>query len=492
MATKLCQHGLNDIYTGKTPSIENIEQIYYETKGYFAKNRELINQLIEYYKGNQYDGIPDNGQSVDEKIIVNYTKLLCDTAVAITLTKPLTYISRKNDNNYKDDVQLISNFIADEGDHETNLQTATDMIVDGVGYQYCLQQDTSIDPTPLSPFTIGRFSPLDTYVVRSYNIGNKVICSFHIANINNVDYITAFDNIYKYTFLPKTEYSVEYLNGNNGATYYEGENYYIVRTAHDLPYNPISEYKIDMYGLSTVADLIGLQDSLNTSISNYDNDVVLKIKQILVVIGCEIDDNTVSNLKTNGILNLPSSTNSTDKIDAKFVSSQLNESIITYIKDTIERMSMISGCPNQSSSGNAETGIAVEVQNGHTVANFISNKREQAFYKPKRQQLGNIIAILRRNNMLKSDINENDIDIKFDKNRLASISDNINNLIALLGANVEPIDALNVCPIFDDNNGVAKRIKANAKAKELKEQKTTNELQNNGTVDTQVQENTLS
>ena len=490
MATELSQYGLNIIYTGLVPNIENIEKIYNETRPEFDKNKALIEQLTEYYKGNQREGIPETEQSVNEKIIVNYTKLLCDTAVAITFTKPLTYISRKEDEAYKKDVQTISNYIVDEGDHESNLQTATDIAVTGVGYQYCLQQNMEKDPTPYSPFTIGRFKPENTYVVRSYDIGNKVVCSFHIATLGNSEYITAFDNKYKYTFYPEEMYKNDLLP--LGETYYKGDKFYITMTAHDLPYNPISEFKTDIYGLSTVADLIGLQDSLNTAISNYDNDVVLKIKQILVIMGCEVDDDTLSNLKTTGVLNLPSSNNSTDKIDAKFVSSQLNESIITYIKDTIERMSMISGCPNQSSSGNAETGLAMEVQNGHTVANFISNKREQAFYKPKREQLGNIITILRRNNMLVSDITENDIEIKFDKNRLASLTDNINNYVQLINNFVDPYDALNVCHIFDDIQGVSQRIKANKKAEELKESNKENATQNSETSNTEVQENTVS
>ena len=491
MATKLKQYGLRNIYTAKIPNVSNIEDIFNETKPYFLMNSAYISQLIDFYKGNQYSGIPSTEQNINEKIVVNYTKLLCDTAVAIILNKPIKYISRNNDENYKNDVQTISDFIMDEGDHETNLQTETDIIVNGVGYQYCLEQDPNQAPTPISPFTTGRFDPRNTYVVRSYDIGNKVVCSFHIAEINGSYFITAFDNKYKYTLFPKNIYSNETMNSIYTENYYNGENYYITFSEHGLPYNPITEFKNDIYGLSTVADLIGLQDSLNTSISNYDNDVLMKIKQILVVIGAEVDEETQKTLRKNGILNLPGSTTTTDKIDAKFISSQLNDSIITYMNDTIERMSMVAGCPNQSSNGNAETGIAVEVQNGHTVANFISNKREQSFYKPKREQLGNIIAILRRRNMLTSDITENDIEIKFDKNRLASVTDNVNNLVQLLNVNVEPLDALNVCPIFDDNNGVAKRLKANKERQELKEN-TNNEQQNNQGNDTEVQENTVS
>ena len=493
MATKLKQFGLKNIYTYRIPSVNTIEQIYNETYGDFLVNKGLIDQLIRYYKGDQFCGIPNTEQGVDEKIIVNLTKLYCDTAVAIILTKPIKYISRVDGQDYQDDVQLISDYIMDEGDHETNLQTETDIIIDGIGYQYCLEQDMSVDPTPRSPFTTGRFSPSDTYVVRSYDIGNKVVCSFHIADINGIQFITAFDSTYKYTMYPKSIYSQEVIeNLIPDGNFYNGDNYYITFSAHDLPYNPITEFKNDIYGLSTVADLMGLQDSLNTAISNYDNDVLMKIKQILVIIGCEIDDEDIARLKTSGVLNLPASNNSTDNIDAKFVSSQLNDSIITYMNDTIDRMSMIAGCPNQSSNGNAETGIAVEVQNGHTVANFISNKREQAFYKPKREQLGNITAILRRRGELKTNITENDIEIKFDKNRLASVTDNVNNLIQLLNANVEPYDALNVCPIFDDNASVAKKIKENQELQYQRENNTQNEQQNNQGNNTEVQENTVS
>ena len=491
MATKLRQYGLQNIYTARVPSLTTIEQIFNETQPYFRQNQAQICQLIDFYKGNQTKGIPNTDQSVNEKIVVNYTKLLCDTAVAIILNKPIKYISRVDDKNYQADVQTISDFIMDEGDHETNLQTETDMVVGGVGYQYCLEQDPNQDPTPVSPFTTGRFSPESTYVVRSYDIGNKVVCSFHIAEINGSYFITAFDSKYKYTMYPKNVYSGDYLQSLYPDNYYTGESYYITFSEHDLPYNPITEFKNDIYGLSTVADLMGLQDSLNTAISNYDNDVIMKIKQILVVIGCEINEDVTKNLRKNGILNLPNSTNSTDNVDAKFISSQLNDSIITYMNDTIDRMSMIAGCPNQNSNGNAETGIAVEVQNGHTVANFLSNKREQAFYKPKREQLGNIIAILRRRDKLLSAITENDIEIKFDKNRLASVTDNVNNLIQLINVGVEPIDALNVCPIFDDNNGVAERLKANIERQELKEN-TNNEQSTNQGDNTEIQENSMS
>ena len=74
MATKLSKYGLDNIYTAKTPSIENIEEIYNSTKNKFESNKQLINQLIDYYKGKQEEGIPDTSQSINEKIVKSRQK----------------------------------------------------------------------------------------------------------------------------------------------------------------------------------------------------------------------------------------------------------------------------------------------------------------------------------------------------------------------------------------------------------------------------------
>ena len=54
---------------------------------------------------------------------------------------------------------------------------------------------------------------------------------------------------------------------------------------------------------------------------------------------------------------------------------------VEFINDTINRMNVISGAPSQGSR--VETGIASQTENGHTIANFNSNRKEQRFYIPK-------------------------------------------------------------------------------------------------------------
>lgn len=457
MSTILSQYGIDHIYTDKNVDENTVYEIYQDSLSIFEKNKKHIEDLTNIYIGNQLAGIPDTNQNTNEKVCVNYTKIFIDTVVSITLNKALSYTSRRTEQEFKDDVDKIVAYMNDESEHAYNIATCTDMVVNGIGYQYLLEQKIG-DPNPNSPFMLGRFSPESTFVVESVDIGNKVKVSYHIANIirdkKTIERITAFDDKYKYVIengvlMPQGEYVDETT----------GEIKVSKRLAHDLPYNPIQVFENDIYRLSIVQDLIGLQDTLNIAVSNYNNDILMKINQILLVLGAQLDDNAITTLKEKNILNL-----SDVNAKAEFIASQLDNKVIDYIKDVIEMMCLISGCPSQQ-TGRAETGTAVETQNGHTIANFNSNRREQSFYKPKRQQLDNIIRILRRNGQLKSDIIANDIAIKFDRNRLTSITENVNNLVTLINNNVDPYDALEVCPIFEDNAKVSKGI-IELKAKE--------------------------
>ena len=91
---------------------------------------------------------------------------------------------------------------------------------------------------------------------------------------------------------------------------------------------------------------------------------------------------------------------------------------------------------------------------------------------------------MRRTGKLKSDIPERDIEIKFDRNRLDSLTETVNNLKTLIGTGVKPIDALKVSPIFEDNGSVAEGIEETIKETRqhelsLKQSSSNTEINNN-------------
>jgi SPP1 family phage portal protein len=449
-------YGIPYIYTDKKSNPDTVIEIYKQTKTEASDILEHIKKLTDIYKGDQEQYIPDTDRKANEKNVVNYIKVFLDTVVSILFHKPVSYVSRKKEQEYLDDIDTIVAYMNDEGESDLNIATGTDMLVNGIGFQYCLQQGEE-DPTPYSPFTLGRFDNKCTYAVHSTNIGNRVEVVFHIINYtdslgNSVEKIIAYDSKNIYTIVSDdlgVDYRFEKVVIKNPLT---DEEEYLDYISHDLPNNPVQLFENDIYRLSSVQDMWGLQKSLNNSISSYTNDMLLKINQLLTIFGVTLSDEEIEQMRNNNILNSP-------EVNAKvqFVASQLDNRAVEFINDTINRMNVISGAPSQGGS-RAETGIASQTENGHTIANFNSNRKEQRFYIPKRKQLENVIAILRRTGKLKTDISSRDIEIKFDRNRLASITETVNNLRTLLLSNVRPIDALNITPLFEDNGSVAKGI----------------------------------
>lgn len=449
-------NGIPYIYSDEKSSPETVIEIYKNTKSTAFDILTHISKLTDIYKGNQEKYIPDTNRQANEKNVVNYIKTFLDTVVSILFNKPISYVSRKKESKYLEDIDKIVAYMNDEGESDLNISTGTDMLVNGLGFQYCLQQGDE-DPTPYSPFTLGRFDNRNTYAVHSTRIGNKIEVIFHRIEYtdsegNNIEKIIAYDSQNIYTFVKgglKMSYEFEPIRIYNKVNEkYEDVDY----IKHDLPNNPVQLFENDIYRLSSVQDMWGLQKSLNNAISSYNNDMLLKINQLLAIFGVTLDEEQIANMKENNILNSP-------EINAKiqFIASQLDNRAVEYINDTIDRMNIISGAPSQGGS-RAETGVASQTENGHTIANFNSNRKEQRFYVPKRRQLENVIQILRRTGNLSTDITARDIEIKFDRNRLASITETVSNLRNLINTGVKPIDALNITPLFEDNGAVAKGI----------------------------------
>lgn len=455
------------LYTELQSNEKNVIQIFKDTNAEAKKIFKHIKQQTAIYNGEQECYIPNSNRRANEKNVVNYTKVLVDTCVSLLLHKPITYVSRVKEPEYQEDVDKINAYLIDEGENDLNVAIATDLLVNGVSFVYCFAQNKDNDVTPHSPFTLLRLDNTKTYAVYSTNIGNKVEVVFYINNYrdedgNIVERIYAYDNKYVYKIVKginDEDYRLEDFSLENP---FDDTKKTALFLPHGLPNLPIIDFDSGVYRTSLVQDLWGLQKSLNSSMSSYTNDILLRVDQLLTIFGIELTEEAASQMRKNNILNSPN-----PDTKANFITSQLDNRTIEFIDGIIDKMHVIAGVPTQGRS-RAETGEASKYENGHTLANFNSNRREQRFYIPKRKQLENIITILRGKGELKSNITSKDIEIKFDKNRLVSVSETVNNLKTLIETGIRPIDALNVSPLFDDNGSVAEGIEENiAKRKEF-------------------------
>lgn len=456
MSTELKQYGLDKIYTDLEPTDDNIIEILKDSLTTFENNSNFIKELIDIYKGKQsileHTNVTTN---VNERNVVNYIKFCIKTITSIILSSPIVYTIEKHSDKFKKDIETISQYIQNAGEHKTNKELVEDMLMTGVGYRYTIPKTRkgkgNVKP---SYFSIGRFAPENTCDVFSNDLDNPVVMTFHRATIKRKEKNGDNTEIKRYTcFTDTKKYIIEESKDNKSG-------YEIVdKNAHGLPFNPVSAVENDIFRLSLTADLIGLQDSLNMAISNVSNDVIAKINQILVIVGAVLDENQKRDLKELGILLLPKG-EAGNNPSAEFISSQLDSYVLEFTSIIKKMLFELAGVPNNESGSRAETGVAVQTQSGYVLANFSSSAIELQLEPALRNQLDNIITILKNEKKITSDISASDIDIKFDKNRLSSITELVNNLEALIRLGMNAYDALTIVKLAENNRHIADGIQA--------------------------------
>lgn len=433
---------LQRIYTDKICSPETVIGILELALPIFNQNSTKKLDNINYYKGehpilNAKAGI--RGENYNLKNRFNITKYAIDVKTAIQLNKPITYVINGSKDTaiyetYKNEVEIIANNIRNLCEHKVNIDVEQDILTCGVGYQYTLGKlKEAKGNVKKSYFILGRFEPENTDVVLSQEIGNPIALSINKAVINvdkntQITRYTCFDDNYKYIIEQK-----------------ENKLTIVSADLHTLPYNPIQVFESDKYMLSMLDQIRDSNDSVEIAINNLLNDVLIQINQLLAVYGNDIDDEVFKDVKEKGILLLNSDAR------AEYLNTSMQTTIDTFIDKMIGYTLMLACIPTISSS-RAETGKAVETQNGHTIANFMANADEQSFIKPKKEQLDNVISILKTYGVINSDISSIDIDIQFDQNRLTDISQAVIILETAIRAGLDSYDALNVAKLLNDPN----------------------------------------
>lgn len=450
MATKLLQNGIERIYTNESEiTSDNIIDVIKEIMPAFNKKSEFQKQLLQIVKGDTK--ITDGIRNANEKTRINQIKPLIMLTTAIMFNKELSLVPYKGKEEYKSDIELLVNLLRAENAHQKDMESNIYAQSTGEAFIYTFSKDVpargNVKP---KYFKIGVFEPQDTCAVYSKHLENtdEIILTIHRSTFYNklnngevdVKRFVCFSDRYKFIIdNEKGEYTITSV------------------TPHELPFNPIGYIQNDIFRQSMTEDLVGLQDTLNLALSNFNNDILIKVNQILLLIGLEkLTPEQVKQLKDEGILSM------TKDGDAKFIGStiMLKELVdaITIIRNVMMENAF---APTQNTSSRAETGKAVELSSGHNLSNFVSNMREYNFFDAKRKQLDNIIEVLRVKGLIKSDISANDVSILFDQSRLINFTEALDNFIKQINAGVSPYLAASNVKAFDNPKEIAESVEAN-------------------------------
>lgn len=432
-------YGIEPIYTNKKPdSVEMVIEILGESLLIHNKNVEYALKNTLFHNGiTQEDDIPDTGRKYNVKITSNKIMPIIENLVSLVFSEPMYYsLFKADDPEKKKDLEIISNYLKIANEHQRDCDTLQKTFVAGASYRLTSSVFDENKPKGHLPFGLDDIN--ECIFVKSYEVGHPTVITYIVSRIENVTRVIAYTDTLKYILESDTE------------------KFRLVEdvSSHYLGVNPIQEYRNGQWGISLVSELKGNQSLINILKSSMVNDTLLFVNKLLLLFGVEITEKILNDMKTDNVLAFPGEKDV--NYDGKYIETQLNnEGNKAQIEMAQEDMLFIASVPTQN-VGRSETGEAAKTANGSTLADFNGDRIIRRFIEPKRQQLKCIIAIMRKNGYLQSDIQDTDIEIKFDNNRLISSIEMIRVVIELIKSGADTYQVCKMFNIASDNTEFAK------------------------------------
>ena len=436
-------------YDKVTP--DNFLEVFQKAKAIHESNKKDCEFLIGMFLGRQniLDRPAPNTSNINNKTVVNYAYPITRQIVGYTFGNPIELIQKNSDK--QKEVQKLSDIFDYESVYTTDICTATYASVCGVGYEITLPStDITKDNTPEVPITVDYLDPRYTFVVQTNDIGNAQIMScleLHDSDNAHKKYI-AFTNDYK--FIVDCDEGTE-------------ENY--TYEVNPIGLDPIVMYENNLFLTGDWEEAISVMDALNQVTSDSLNDIEGTIKSLLVIIGCELDDDetSLSKIKNKRLLSIAGGTDAVSgNLDAKFISPKLDSTSVENVRKFLEdARNVITGIPDRSAnSSGGDTGEAVLNRDGWTDIEIVAKLKELFFKKAKSKQIAVAIRILNQLDIISSDLKAIDIEPSIGRHTTDNLGTKTTAFSTLVATGeLATIDCLEMSGLTTRTNEVVERGK---------------------------------
>lgn len=425
-------------------TIDNVIDIIDEILPTFTENRKQIQELKAIFTGQQAILSRENDTTnTNERVNINLLPNIIYTMAGLYLGEKIDYVYSGVDENEeikrekRKDVTTLNKQMRKNCDILCDKSTLVEMLVSGVGYQYC-------GGDVKNTIKLANIESEDCFSIRSSSVGHDIIATGMYFNNNDIEKISIFTD--KYKIILKKD------NKNNSDWSIDFDS----STPHSHPKNPLQEIKLNDYRYSLVANLEAAQNAFNVTVSDSINSTIENIRAALAITGAEITKEDYENIRETNIIQVVGQDGR--NISLGYLTKQLDENIINLRQFLKDIMLFIAGMPLTGGGTSGNSG-AVMFANGFFIVNQNAYFNELEFKPAKINQIENVISALKREKLISSDLTIDDIEIRFDRNKLSNINE-VANAISTLNATGIPMNHIlkttgafnNIDEIIEDMN----------------------------------------
>ena len=413
---------------------ENIVEILDKMMRRHEKNRKDIEYLWDYYRGKQ----PILGREkkvrpeICNKIVENRANEIVSFKVGYLCGEPIQYIGRNGSETISKAISELNEMMFSENKATQDKKVVEWQAICGTAYRLVLPDTRGGEGD--APFEMYTLDPRDTFVVYSNEVGNKPLFA--------VKYCTTEDNDYIYSIYTANHF---WKIKNKDIEETEG---------HALGIIPIIEYPANTARLGAFEIVLDLLDEINNIASNRMDGIEQFIQAFLKFVNCDITKEEYLEFLELGAIKVKS--HEGQPADVDMVSDELNQSQTQIAKDDAHSAIIeITGMPNRNGgSSTSDTGQAVVLRDGWTLAESRAKDSELMFKESEQQTLKLILRIIRDTQGLSEELYAlrlKDIALQFTRRNYENIQSKAQVLTQMLGQNkIHPRLAFAHCGMFTD------------------------------------------
>lgn len=397
-------------------------------------NRREIEYLWNYYRGKQpiLQRTKTVRPEICNRIVENRANEIVSFKVGYLCGEPIQYVGRNGDESVSRAIAELNEMMFSENKATQDKEVVEWQMICGTAYRLVLPDSKGgEDDAPFEMFTL---DPRDTFVVYSSEVGNKPIFA--------VKYRTDSENN-------------RICSVYSADAYWKLENETIVEHRnHALGMIPIFEYPANNARLGAFEIVLPMLDAINTVASNRLDGVEQFIQAFVKFVNCDIDEEQFKALKDLGAIKVKSIDGSA--ADVSIVTQELNQvqtqTLVDYLYQTVLT---ICGMPNRNGgSSTSDTGAAVIMRDGWTLAESRAKDSELMFKKSEHEVLKLILRIIRDTENLSEDIYElrlKNLSLQFTRRNYENVQSKSQVLVSMLQQNkIHPRLAFTHSGLFTD------------------------------------------
>lgn len=415
----------------------NVADALNEVLPAFGVNVADIEYLWGYYKGRQPILLREKPvrPEINNRIVENHAQEIVAFKLGYQLAEPLQYTCRKADgegyDEHSKDVNELNTLMYAEDKEAGDRDLFEWMLVAGTACRMVLAR-AGEDEDGCAPFELFALDPRKSGVARKTGYRDDVAFGFIVGTRPRT--CETFYTVYTDKFM------------------YEVENGRVVAScAHTYGSCPIVEYKLNNARMGVFEPVLPLLDAIDKAESDRINGIEQTVQCLMKFINVDISKEDFKEIMEVGGIKLESREGRPGDVD--ILRNDLDQTQTQITKDDMYQAVLnICGMPNRSTgSASADTGAAVLLRDGWTLAESHAKSYELQMKRSERDALRVVLSICRQSASCDIDLRIRDIELKFNRRNYENILTKAQTFTTLIQSKMlDPEVVFQVSGLFTD------------------------------------------